>query len=220
VTGGDVAGGTPATPDKRAAEAAAVQRDVDRLSAFSDGVFAIAITLLVLSIDVPDFDRESFGDAFDTMGPEVFSYALSFIVVGIYWKAHHGMFRTLRRVTPQLLNLNLLLLGFVALIPFPTEILGNAGSTSEAVVMYAVMLAAAGYSSTGLWWYLLHHELVEPVSPDAARVTVIRAGIAPTVFACSVPVAIVSPVAAQLFWLTILPANLVVNRRYGPDEDA
>jgi uncharacterized membrane protein len=199
------------------AEAAAVQRDVDRLSAFSDGVFAIAITLLVLSIEVPDFDEQSFGDAWEDMWPQLVSYALSFVVVGIYWKSHHRMFRTLRRVTPRLLNLNLLLLGFVALIPFPTEILGNSGSETPAVVLYSSVLAAAGFASTTLWWYLMHDQLVAPVPPDQARATVIRAGIAPTVFALSIPLALVSPVMAQLFWLMIVVANLLVNRRFGAE---
>jgi uncharacterized membrane protein len=198
------------------AEDAATRRDVDRLSAFSDGVFAIAITLLVLSIEAPDFDDQSFGDAFETFRPQLLSYALSFVVIGVYWKAHHRMFRTLRRVTPRLLNLNLLLLGFVALIPFPTEILGNSGSTTEAVVLYAIVLGATGYASTGLWWYLLREQLVAPVPPDVAQATVIRAAIAPTVFVCSIPLAFVEPVLAQLFWLMIVVANLVVSRRFGP----
>jgi uncharacterized membrane protein len=198
-----------------ALEQAATQRDVDRLSAFSDGVFAIAITLLVLSIEAPDFDDQSFSDAFETFRPQLLSYALSFVVIGVYWKAHHRMFRTLRRVTPRLLNLNLLLLGFVALIPFPTEILGNSGSTTEAVVLYAVVLGATGYASTLLWWYLLHEQLVATVPGDAAQATVIRAAIAPTVFVCSIPLAFVEPVLAQLFWLMIIVANLVVNRRFG-----
>jgi uncharacterized membrane protein len=199
---------------------AAVQRDVDRLSAFSDGVFAIAITLLVLSIEVPDFDRVSFADAWDDLYPQLLSYGLSFVVIGVYWKAHHRMFRTLRRVTNRLLNLNLLLLGLVALIPFPTEMLGNSGGTTASVVMYATVLGAAGYSSTALWWYLHHARLVAPVPPAVAKATVVRAAIAPTVFVCSIPVALVSPVAGEVFWLMILVANLVANRRFGSQDTA
>jgi uncharacterized membrane protein len=129
------------------------------------------------------------------------------------------MFRTLKRVTPRLLNLNLLLLGFVALIPFPTEILGDAGSTTEAVVMYSAVLAAAGFSSTGLWRYLLTHDLVASVPPEVARETVIRAAIAPTVFALSIPLALIAPVVAQVFWLTIVVANVAVNRRFGAETE-
>jgi uncharacterized membrane protein len=211
------AGTGPAASDP--AEAAAVQRDVDRLAAFSDGVFAIAITLLVLSIEVPDFDEQGFGDAWEAMRPELFSYALSFVVVGVYWKAHHRMFRTLRRVTPRLLNLNLVLLGFVALIPFPTEILGDSGSETPSVVLYAAVLAAAGYASAALWWYLIREQLVTAIAPEQARVTVVRAAIAPTVFALSIPLAFIAPVVAQLFWLMIVVVNVLVNRRFGDQPD-
>jgi uncharacterized membrane protein len=219
VTDGANSEASDAASEDAALEQAATQRDVDRLSAFSDGVFAIAITLLVLSIEAPDFDDQSFGDAFETFRPQLLSYALSFVVIGVYWKAHHRMFRTLRRVTPRLLNLNLLLLGFVALIPFPTEILGNSGSTTEAVVLYAIVLGATGYASTLLWWYLLHERLVAHATSDVAQATVIRAAIAPTVFVCSIPLAFVEPVLAQLFWLMIVVANLVVNRRFGAIGD-
>jgi uncharacterized membrane protein len=210
--------GHPDGPAADPAEAAATQRDVDRLSAFSDGVFAIAITLLVLSIEAPDFDQHGFADAWDDLRPQLISYGLSFVVIGVYWKAHHRMFRTLRRVTPRLLNLNLLLLGFMALIPFPTEVLGNAAGETASVVMYAAVLAAAGYAATALRWYLLSAHLVTPAPPMVERAMVIRAAIAPTVFLVSIPIAFVAPVAAQLFWLMIVVANIVVNRKYG-DED-
>jgi uncharacterized membrane protein len=213
---GAAAGG--AADDRRPSPA--VQRDVDRLSAFSDGVFAIAITLLVLSIEVPDFDQQSFADAWGDMRPQLISYGLSFVVVGVYWKAHHRMFRSLRRVTGRLLNLNLLLLGFIALIPFPTEILGNASGETPSVVLYSAVLAGAGYASTVLWWYLMHEQLVDPVPPDQAQATVIRAAIAPTVFLVSIPIAFVQPVVAQLFWLMIVVANVVVNRKFGNEPES
>jgi uncharacterized membrane protein len=86
-----------------AADAASVQRDVDRLVAFSDGVFAIAITLLVLNIQVPDVSDKNLGDAVADLVPEIFTYALSFVVVGLYWISHHQMFRALQRVDRTLL---------------------------------------------------------------------------------------------------------------------
>jgi uncharacterized membrane protein len=205
----------PATP-----AAAAVQRDVDRLAAFSDGVFAIAITLLVLSIDVPDLDEKDFTEVWGVMRSQLLSYALSFVVVGVYWKAHHRMFRSLRRVTGRLLNLNLLMLGFIALIPFPSDVLGNSGTTTGSVVMYSTVLAAAGFAATALWWYLMHEELVDPVPPEVQRATVIRAAIAPTVFLLSIPIAFGSPLVAQLFWLMIVVANIVVNRKYGAEPES
>src|SRR3954463_12583090 len=106
-------------------DASAVRRDVDRVVAFSDGVFAIAITLLVLSIDVPNVPDDRLNDALRDLLPFVYTYALSFVIVGLYWLAHHRLFRSLERVDRTLLWINLLVLGVVALIPFPTEVLGR-----------------------------------------------------------------------------------------------
>lgn len=76
-------------------DASAVQRDVDRVVAFSDGVFAIAITLLVLSLNVPHVREKGLGDALKDQLPELFTYGLSFLVIGMYWMSHHRTFRTL-----------------------------------------------------------------------------------------------------------------------------
>lgn len=135
-------------------DASAVRRDVDRVSAFSDGVFAIAITLLVLSIDVPNVPGNRLGDALEDLIPFVFTYLLSFFVVGVYWLAHHRMFRSVRRVDRRLLWLNLLLLSFIALLPFPTEVLGRYGDTTLGTVVYAASIAAVGGAMVLLWRYI------------------------------------------------------------------
>jgi len=213
------AGGTaPADPPVDPVEARAVQRDVDRLAAFSDGVFAIAITLLVVTINVPDLADQRLPDVLADLRPEVFTYALSFLVVGLYWKVHHRAFRTLQRVDERLININLLLLGFVALIPFPTEILGKYGSTSEAVVIYASAMAAVGFVSAYLLFHLERAELIAPEPPDVVRAKRVRSLIAPVVFLLSIPVAYVDPVVAELFWITIAIANIVATRMFGPDD--
>jgi uncharacterized membrane protein len=209
------AGGTaPVDP----VEARAVQRDVDRLSAFSDGVFAIAITLLVVTIGVPDLADKRLPEAIDHLRPELFTYALSFLVVGLYWKVHHRAFRTLQRVDERLININLLLLGFVALIPFPTAILGKYGSTSEAVVIYSSAMAAVGLVSAWLLFHVDHAALIAPEAPSVVRAKQVRSLIAPVVFLLSIPLAYIDPVVAELFWITIAIANVVATRVFGPDD--
>ena len=118
-------------------------KSLDRLVAFSDGVFAIAMTLLVLNLTVPTLtgsaehvDEELWRKLRDQW-PELFSYALSFWVIGRFWLVHHRMFRLVRRADGALMTLNLLLLGFIALIPWPTEMLGRYGDTTTAVVAYS-----------------------------------------------------------------------------------
>ncbi len=200
-------------------DASAVQRDVDRVVAFSDGVFAIAITLLVLSIRVPKVSDRDLGDALEHLLPQLFTYALSFLVIGMYWMAHHRTFRSLIRVDRTLLWINLVLLGFVALLPFPTEILGEYGNTTLGTVVYAASLTAVGFVSVLLWWYINHAGLNGPISPALVRLGALRAAIPPAVFAASVPIAFLSPDLAKYFWLAIWPVNTIVERWSGAAAD-
>ena len=194
-------------------DASAVRRDVDRLVAFSDGVFTIAITLLVLSLDVPNVADKKLSSALNDLGPQLFMYALSFVVVGAYWMGHHRMFRNLMRTNRALLWINLLMLGFVALLPFPTEILGKYADVRLGVVIYAASISAVGFSSCLLWWYINHAGLTAPLSPEFVRAELIDDAIAPVFFFLSIPIAFVDVEAAKYFWILIWPANIIAGKR-------
>jgi TMEM175 potassium channel family protein len=134
--GGDVASAGAAGED------ASPQRwDKGRVEIFSDGVFAIAITLLVLDISVAPSDYDHLRQALAHEWPAYLAYVTSFLTVGSVWIAHHGLFSRLRFIDPTLLRLNLLLLMTAAFLPFPTSVLAQAlhhGDTAErtAVVFY------------------------------------------------------------------------------------
>ena len=115
--------------------------DKSRVEIFSDGVFAIAITLLVLDISVAPSDYDHLRHALANEWPAYLAYVTSFLTVGSVWIAHHSLFSRLRFVDPTLLRLNLLLLMTAAFLPFPTTVLAQAlhhGGTAErtAVVFY------------------------------------------------------------------------------------
>ena len=121
--------------------AATVRWDKGRVEIFSDGVFAIAITLLVLDITVAPADYDHLRSALAHEWPAYLAYVTSFLTVGSVWIAHHGLFSRLRFIDPVLLRLNLLLLMTAAFLPFPTSVLAQAlhhGGTAErtAVVFY------------------------------------------------------------------------------------
>lgn len=102
--------------------------DLGRTIAFSDGVFAIAITLLVLSIDVPDgFARKELSEFIRDEWPQFFAYFLSFAVIGRFWIGHHHVFSMLQDFDRRLIVLNLAYLSMIVLVPFPTELLGEYG---------------------------------------------------------------------------------------------
>jgi TMEM175 potassium channel family protein len=101
----------------------------ERVIALSDGVYAIALTLLILDIRLPELPQpvssQEFEVALLALQPQLFSYALSFAVIGIFWLAHHRYFRYIKRVDSTLSVLNLLSLFWVAFIPFPTALVGQ-----------------------------------------------------------------------------------------------
>jgi uncharacterized membrane protein len=113
-------------------------RELDRIVFFSDAVFAIAITILVLDIRVPDglspaeLPAEVLG-----LWPKYLSYVVSFLVLAIYWQAHHRVFRPIRGYDGTLVWLNFLFLMAVAFLPFPTSLLGEYGREQVSVVIYA-----------------------------------------------------------------------------------
>jgi uncharacterized membrane protein len=148
--------------------------DTNRLEAFSDGVFAIAITLLVLEIKVPH-SGEALGAELLSLWPSYFAYSVSFIVIGAIWINHHAMFDHIVRADHQILLLNTLQLMFIAFLPFPTAVLADAlhnrADEAVATAFYGGTLAVIGVLVTAMWYYAAHeHRLLsESISRDEAR---------------------------------------------------
>ena len=149
-----------------------------RLEAFSDGVFAIAITLLVLDLRVPPAGRLPQTGRLTSQllhaWPGYFAYLVSFLTVGIMWMNHHSIFGHVTRVDRALLGLNLLLLMAVAAVPFPTSLvaqhLHDSGGPAAAVTYGLVMIAmSAGFA--GIWVYVVTHarKLGASLPPETLR---------------------------------------------------
>ena len=135
------------------------RRSPERLEAFSDGVFAIAITLLVLEIRVPS--RDQLADpaelikALGALWPSYVGYLLSFVTIGIIWANHHNLFRLVGRVSHGLVLANLLLLLTVGFVPFPTALLAATLETPSAqigVLVYAATFIAVAVAFNVLWY--------------------------------------------------------------------
>jgi uncharacterized membrane protein len=100
--------------------------ETGRIEAFSDGVFAIAITLLVLDVGIPASELDDLGSAIFHEWPAYLGYATSFLMIGGIWLAHHGIFRRLRYANDAVMRINLLLLMAVSFLPFPTRLVADA----------------------------------------------------------------------------------------------
>ena len=134
------------------------ERGTERIEAFSDGVFAIAITLLVLEIKIPHLQGGS--NLFSSLlglWPAYFGYVLSFVMIGIYWANHHYIFKLFRKTNHALNLLNLLFLLFIAFLPLPTEVLGDylldPTNQTTAVTVYALFLLFPAATWLLMWLY-------------------------------------------------------------------
>ncbi|HET7325147.1 MAG TPA: TMEM175 family protein [Halococcus sp.] len=185
---------------------------VNRLVGFSDGVFAIAITLLVLNIEVPTVGPNGIASAVFAEWPDVLSYIISFLVIGNYWISHHRIFQQVERQDGRLLWFNLLFLLCIAFVPFPTSLLGES-ITPVTVSVYAITLVVTGVLSAGLWWYASERaELVsDAVTPTQARDRTVRILAPSVVFALSIPIAWVNPIWAMYFWVMLVAVDPLVD---------
>ncbi len=193
---------------------------LERVVFFSDAVFAIAITLLVLDLKVPalpdDASAEAIRDALLANGPSFYAFALSFAVIGLYWMAHWRKFQLIARANQRLLVLNLALLGSVVFIPFPTSLIATFGE-SLTTAIYAISLAITGLLGSATLWYAWRAGLVhQDVSAATVRNYTVRGLVVPAVFLASLVVlALFGARAGQLSWLAIPFAQAAVSRRYG-----
>jgi uncharacterized membrane protein len=193
-------------------------RELDRIVFFSDAVFAIAITILVLDIRVPDIPpdlvaRELPGRILE-LGPNVLSYLISFLVLAVYWQAHHRAFRPIRVYDRTLVWLNFLFLMAVAFLPFPTSLLGEYSEEQISVVIYAVNAAAASLLLVAISWYATSgRRLVAPdLDDEAERIQRLQGLAVPVVFLLSIGVSFFSPIAAIYSWLLLSATDPLIRR--------
>jgi uncharacterized membrane protein len=192
----------------------------DRVAYFTDAVFAIAMTLLIVSVQAPRLqgsvdDPAAMVDALrGELGPQLFSFFLAFLLLGRYWMVHHAFFSALATVDTRFVTLNLVYLAFVAFLPFPTELVGTYEGNPISVVLFALTLAAISGMETVLFRHA-HRDghLARPISDRAYRYGLVQSLTPVALFLCSIPLAFVSPSLALLSWLLSLPLGFAVDRR-------
>ena len=191
--------------------------EYDRVLFFSDAVFAIAITLLVVDLRVPDVVTNAAGEIANSKD-KILSFTISFLVIGLFWMGHHRLFRYVTVLDRRLIFLNLLFLGTIAFLPYPTALL-FAGNTHEpaAPVFYASCVAGAGLLELAVWLYATRKGLV----PASVPLTVRRYELAqllptPVVFLLSIPVAFIAPGVAPFTWILLVPIGRILPRIMRP----
>lgn len=193
-----------------------------RLEAFSDGVLAIAITLLVLEIKVPHLavpgDAREALAALLALGPKFLSYLLSFLFIAVFWVNHHRFFRLIRHVDAGLLWLNMVLLLALSFIPFPTGMIGEYPRNAVALALFAIVLMLAGIAFNLMWRHAesrrLYHDGVAPASIARAKA---RGLVGPVLYALAAALAFVLPPAAWAIFI-IVPLLYVLPRAGGATQ--
>lgn len=184
-----------------------------RIVAFSDGVFAIAITLLVLALQIPE-GVSDFPETLRDQAPDFFAFALSFTVLAQIWYFHHRFFSSLGRYDGALITLNFVYLALVTLVPFSSQVIGDYGDESAAAVVYALNIAGLGIGGALMVRYAFRHSMVRI---EVAELLGVRTGprglLVAGIFLVSIPIALVDANAAEWSWLVLfLIANFVTRR--------
>ncbi len=190
--------------------------NLDRILAISDGVFAFAITLLVLDLVVPVLSSGAtsgdLGQALSKESASFVSYFLSFLIAGVWWNAHNRNFSFLRDADSRLRWLNLLFLIWIALLPFFTKILNQYANLQLGLVLYAFDQAGAGFFMTLSWWYSSrNHRLVDRTLKDRTiKYVTLRNAVAPSFFIISMGLSFFGPIVAFVSWLGMIPTLMLL----------
>jgi uncharacterized membrane protein len=174
-----------------------------RIVAFSDGVFSIAITLLVLNLGLADHLTDGqVGQALWDQREKLLAYAISFAVIGRFWVVHHSFFGEVRAFDGRLMSLNLFYLGWIVLIPFSSEVLGEYAGSTAAVVLYAVNLAVVVLIAQWMSWDARRAGLTT-IDAATQRENMAHSMFIAGVFLLSVGVAFIDPRIAPYIWILL-----------------
>jgi uncharacterized membrane protein len=180
-----------------------------RLEAFSDGVLAIIITIMVLEMKVPHGENV---DALRPLLPVFFSYVLSFIYIGIYWNNHHHLLHAAQRVSASVLWANLHLLFWLSLLPFVTGWMGENHFAPLPAALYGVVLLMAGFA-----YWILARAIIATEGPDSLLAKAIgkdrKGTLSVVLYAVAIPLAFLNTWIAEAIYIAVALIWLVPDRR-------
>ena len=185
-----------------------------RLLALSDGVIAVAITLLVLDIRLPEgfgtLDDAGLWAALVALWPRLLAYLLSFYVIANFWLSHRSKFNHIVKTDGRLMWINMLFLLTVGLVPFTTNLIAESGGTL-ATMIYAAMMVVSGLALAGIWEYAAVNKLIDPKLTKEERREHLQATLLTSlVFAVSIPLSVVHADTAKYFWIALWPAGIAL----------
>lgn len=188
--------------------------EFDRVSFFSDAVYAIAMTLLVVELHVPDVATAALWPAIRDEWYGIFGFFLGFLLLGRYWLAHHRFFGSLKSIDQRMVAVNLVYLALVAFCPFPIGLISAYEAAPSAFFVFAAVMAGISTLEAVLFWMAVRGgHLRRRMRPATVRFGLTAALLPVGVMLASLPIALWSTTAALLSWMAAIPINLWMERR-------
>jgi uncharacterized membrane protein len=193
---------------------------LEHVISFSDAVFAFAITLMAISIDIPDLPtnltQSQLVDKLYGMYPQVESYLISFAVIAIFWISYHQVFNHIMGSPIQIVYLNLLFLMLITLLSLSTSLVINYGSYHIPYIVYCTIVIMTSSLLAVIWWYAtrdrkLINKNIHPLFVKGVMVNLLSI---PAVFCLSIFVSFIDLNIAQYIWLGIAPLSIVIRKKY------
>ena len=196
--------------------------ETGRVEAFSDGVFAIAITLLILAVGIEHVPQGDLSEELLDLWPAYLAYAFSFLTIGIIWINHHSLFRHFARVDRVLLLLNILLLMVIAFVPFPTLVVAEFARSDTngraAALLYGIVMTTMAIFFLALWMYGSRRLL--RADADRREVSGITRSYLPgaPLYGIATLLAFVSPTASLVMYAAIAVFYALSSALFGRDD--
>jgi len=194
-------------------------KGLDRILVLSDGIFAFSLTLLALNLVVPQLTPgQGSIELQEKLAGEITDFIIffwSFFIVSFYWLNHHRVFRYIKRYDGIMIWCNLILLMFITLVPFITNLNMHYGNLQVAVVISAVFYSIPGFAISILWLHSSKNHLLidKKLSKHIIKLMRNRNFVAPLVFVVSIPLSFIQPYLTIFFWVMMIPLRLIVNRK-------
>ena len=192
----------------------------EHVISFGDAIFAFAITLMTISIDIPDFppnltESQLLSRLYD-MYPQVESYIISFAVIAVFWISYHQVFNYIKGSPISMVYLNLLFLLLITFLSITTSLVINYGSYQIPYIIYCIVVIMTSSLLALIWWYATKdYRLIDKnINPLLVRGLMVNLLLVPFLFAISILVSFFDLDIAQYFWLIIVPLNIAVRRKY------
>jgi uncharacterized membrane protein len=193
---------------------------IEHVISFSDAVFAFAITLMALTIDIPDLppdlSQSELLQRLDDSYPQLEDYIISFAVIAIFWISYHQVFNHIKGSHISMVYLNLLFLLFITLLSLTTSFVTNYASYQIPYIIYCTVVIMTSSLLVLIWWYATKdYRLVDKgMHPLFIKGTFFALLAIPIIFSISVVISFIDLDIAQYFWLSIIPMNVLIRYKY------